>query len=551
MRAASSAIVATLTLGLGTFSCSSGGGWPPKPGELSDEPVVTPYARPPEASQPVELGQLERELASDYADGKLDRFTLLEAALIVSGARDRAELGKLLARARELELIIRAAHEKTGAKTERRRAEVLFEVLHRELFEVYGPSFNDVTATLREGRYNCVSASLVFNAMCERFGIRTAGVDEPSHVYSLVYADGAEIEVETTTDGGFRPFRDEAAYQRFLRERGLTGGYVKAEGGKLVTGHGLIRREPGARSVIPNRGLLAFVYSNSAIGAMEQGDRNRAWQSFHKANRLYPGYARHALGRDAMLHNTALQHIQEGRFEDALRLLRFALAGSATGDVGVRVRGMMAVVYTRLGEAAVARRDLDGLVKVLAEAARNIPKSPVMRNNESAFVQRMAVWLARDRDDLDSAATLFERYLATSPMPQVLLRTWAVLATEKALALANAGDDARGLAVVGDAIRRLGAHGAKRSDIGYLEAVRGGIHFDNERFEEAADALRRSIAAGGPETSRKNLFSALANLALEAASRGDCETAVARAREALTIQRGEQTLERLAARRCR
>lgn len=65
------------------------------------------------------------------------------------------------------------------------------------------------------GEFNCISASLLYAVLARHFDLRVKGVMLPSHAFiQLNLRDGREIDVETTSPGGYDQPHDEAFYER-------------------------------------------------------------------------------------------------------------------------------------------------------------------------------------------------------------------------------------------------------------------------------------------------------------------------------------------------
>ena len=109
--------------------------------------------------------------------------------------------------------------------SEQARAKRVFTYLHDEVFTRYEARQSSVVRTLEEGTYNCVSASILFNAMLDDMGIRTAAMEAPSHAYSVFWGGGKRVEVEPTNPRGFEPFRSAAEYRAVPRITRRTAEY--------------------------------------------------------------------------------------------------------------------------------------------------------------------------------------------------------------------------------------------------------------------------------------------------------------------------------------
>ncbi len=493
------------------------------------------------AARPADLGrlaleratELERALFDDLADGRLDAFDLLEASLVVSGVPDRAALEALHRKAVAVEADARVA----GAKGERARAEALFVAMHERLLGRYDRAQSSVAVTVRDGVYNCVAATLLYNALALRVGLAAGAVDLPTHVYTRLKLDGREVDVETTHPRGFEPFRSDADYQRFLEQRGLDSGLVAAEDGRIAP-RGVARRHAGPERPIGNLEVLSYVYANAAAIALDRGDHEAAWVLFAKASRVVPGDATYRHNRDALLHNLALGHLQRGDHAAGMRLVTFALDAEADGASAAKWRRLAVVGYAGLAERAVAAGDAPALEAALAQARARVPGDALLAHNGVAWTQQLALRLS-EQGQRDAASALLLRQAAAtgrSEGARALAGTYLQLVADAAIADTEAGRHDAAVAEVDRGLRAVAAYAPPAEALAQLLSLKGLAHFRARRFAVAAEACRASLALHANDTTRRNLFASLANLAADAYRAKDCAAALQFAREALAVQ---------------
>ena len=71
------------------------------------------------------------------------------------------------------------------AGTPRQRAEAVFEFLHRRVFYGgYDLAYTDLRRVLDEGRFNCISATVLFNYLAGELGLDCRGLEMPGHAMS-------------------------------------------------------------------------------------------------------------------------------------------------------------------------------------------------------------------------------------------------------------------------------------------------------------------------------------------------------------------------------
>lgn len=155
------------------------------------------------AAPPMEFskGSLEEALYEDAADGVLNRLSLEQAVFIASGVSQK-ELPSYIQK-------IDSVYNKMAVRWPMKslpplqRGQVILNFLHKNIFKSYEASATEVQKTLDTGRFNCVSSTLLFNILCERFGLSTESVEVPTHLYAVLKTPERNFRVETTIPNGF------------------------------------------------------------------------------------------------------------------------------------------------------------------------------------------------------------------------------------------------------------------------------------------------------------------------------------------------------------
>lgn len=260
------------------------------------------------------VNPLEEGLFADAADGQWQEHSLLTAALIASGVDTPARLQHYDARLGELAGQLRRSPAMSGSP--RQQAQAILEFLHARILRGgYRLDCTDLTIALDEGRFNCVSASVLFNCLAERLGLRALGLEIPGHAMSrLVLADGV-LDVETTCPEWFR-LMDDPEKQAALVEKTI----------------GLRRSEqtPAQRRVVSGVELVATIYYNRGVDLLAQKQFAEAVAANAKALRLDPrnGTARGNLL--ATLNNWAIELGTAGQHAEAIRTLERGLVLDAS-----------------------------------------------------------------------------------------------------------------------------------------------------------------------------------------------------------------------------
>lgn len=84
-------------------------------------------------------------------------------------------------------------------------AETILDILYADCFKEYGLHEDYINRTFIVGRYNCVTSTVLYVALCKEVGIDARGQLVPGHIFPTVYVDGRAVDVECTNDAGFNP----------------------------------------------------------------------------------------------------------------------------------------------------------------------------------------------------------------------------------------------------------------------------------------------------------------------------------------------------------
>ena len=327
-----------------------------------------------------DVSSREKALFEDVRDDRLDAHDAVTAALALSPA---SEAVRAKAAARWRAFLDELAKEVAAPRTARERAELALARLHGTLLTgSYDFYQNDMAVLLLEGRFNCVTSALAYQAIGAKLGLDVRGVLVPSHVYVRVVADGVSYDVETTSAKGFLLAQDDDAYQKFLAQMQLDT--EKKTGRKLTA-----NKEEFSRREIDAIGVLALLCANHGALAIEESKQKEAIGHFARMSLLAAEekYARDS--RDILLAQSAEKAISDGDLDEARRLLKFALSDPG-GDPGLRQRLGENVGYTW---ALEAQRHLDAKRYESAfaslQAAREWTTDPAVPHNMRAVLN---VW---------------------------------------------------------------------------------------------------------------------------------------------------------------
>lgn len=142
----------------------------------------------------------EKGIFTDLQDDKLDDYLLDEVALIASGIETRElcrpylkKMQKILKEVQNLKL------------SPYRCAEKIFEILQRDYLKKYRYDEEKLENILLEKEYNCVTASIFYNLLCLRMGLKISAIEVFGHTFSMLRVKNQHWDIELTSPLGFAP----------------------------------------------------------------------------------------------------------------------------------------------------------------------------------------------------------------------------------------------------------------------------------------------------------------------------------------------------------
>jgi hypothetical protein len=213
---------------------------------------------------------------------------LLTAALQAGGGGEPGEAVAYHARFERLATKLRTSI--ATNTTERQRIERVFEFLHRELLVgAYRRELSEVQQTLDRGDYNCVSATILFVALCDACGLHPQIYGTPEHVFCR-FAGPEPLAVETTCRLWFTQQNPPAM------------------------------NHPNARP-LTRRQLVAKIPYNRGVLLLQRQEFPQALVALRASRELDPTDESAQANLLAGLNNGALWHCRYERFEQAAALL--------------------------------------------------------------------------------------------------------------------------------------------------------------------------------------------------------------------------------------
>jgi len=213
---------------------------------------------------------LSEHLYQDISDGQLDNFSRIEAAFIISGAEKSAGLEQGLKWFNE---ILQNIKEKNLIGFDRIiTAEKLFLYLHTSWLNDYQEKATTLFDIIENKEYNCVSATVLYNLICEEIGLTTEAFETPTHVYTIFTNFTQQIMVENTTSMGFNIMKNLQSYSQYLLKY-----YPENEALKIGLDRLYAYEHSRGRS-INNTELLGLICYNLAIFNSEDDNYEKAYE---------------------------------------------------------------------------------------------------------------------------------------------------------------------------------------------------------------------------------------------------------------------------------
>ena len=307
-----------------------------------------------------QVGPLEKRLFADAADGRWDEHDLLTASLLASGVDQPEALHRYHRQVAALVDELRRSGAVAGSPIDEARA--IFEFMHRRILVAgYARNCTELADALELGRFNCVSATVLFNCLAERFGLRVCGLETPGHALSRLILPDGRLDVETTCPRWFELAHDPRR---------------QAE---------LVERTLGAEPAGPPRGpcrevcgpqLAAMIYYNRGVDRLAEQRFADALADNAKALRLDAASATARGNLLAALNNWAIALASDGRYTDACARLEEGLSfdrGYAAFSTNY------AHVYYEWVESLLKAGRYEEALATLDQGVQRLPGSPYFR----------------------------------------------------------------------------------------------------------------------------------------------------------------------------
>jgi tetratricopeptide (TPR) repeat protein len=342
------------------------------PGEAAGEQAIPFFGR---------LNALENRLFDDAADRRLDGFPLLEAALIAGGVEDEETLRKYDARCAALADELRRSGVVAGSA--RHKAEVVFQFMHRQVLRGgYRVDCTDPRLAFDEGRFNCVSASVLYICLAEKFGLKVCGLEVPGHSMCRLFLPDGPLDLETTCPTWFELLDNPKRQAEALAQTvGTISPALRAK----------------VREVSPVE-IAAMIYYNRGVDYLGKNCFHEAAAANAKALKLDPASVTARGNLLATLNNWSIQLSGEGKHAEAVALLRQGLAFSP--DYQAFALNYVHVHHEWVEDLCRNGRYEEAL-DLLSRAAEELPNRPYFRRAPLDVNRRWAEAVGKNAKPLE------------------------------------------------------------------------------------------------------------------------------------------------------
>jgi regulator of sirC expression with transglutaminase-like and TPR domain len=313
--------------------------------------------------------RLEARLFADAAGGRLHEFSALDAALVAGGIDSPDSLRRYQQKAAALVDQLRSSATLGG--TPRQQVEAVFEFLHeRVLYGGYDLAYSDLRRVLDDGRFNCVSATVLMNYLAGQLGLDCRGLEMPGHAMTRVrLADGA-LDIETTCPHWFSLRND------FRQSAIATKTIGAAAGGDRSK----------AREVSPVQ-MAAMIYYNRGVDLLSEKRFAEAARANAKALKLDPRNATARGNLLATINNWAIDLSDSQRFVEAVELLRRGLSMDAKFEPFAQ---NYVHVHSQWVDQLCREKRFEEASQVLSRATAEMPGRDYLRKAQDEVRQRWA-----------------------------------------------------------------------------------------------------------------------------------------------------------------
>ncbi|MDZ7723190.1 MAG: hypothetical protein U5R06_10395 [candidate division KSB1 bacterium] len=210
------------------------------------------------------------DLERDIRDRRLDGFSHIAAAFVLSGAHHKTELHRYLDWYRDVVSSIRDygfdSFDRIGS------AAKVFSYLHATHLKHYNETSTTLIDIVNHKQFNCVSSTILYNLICRDLGWPTEAFETPTHTYTVFPNFTERIMVENTMAYGFNIMENLRQYNQYLLQ------YYPKEKRLEIGLDRIYEYENSNGRPIDNTELLGLLAYNRAFFARQKGDFEKAYR---------------------------------------------------------------------------------------------------------------------------------------------------------------------------------------------------------------------------------------------------------------------------------
>ena len=334
------------------------------------------------------LSELEQRLFDQIHDGRFGEFSLLEAGLIAGGVDRQGELRRYCKRFDALVESLRRSGKVCG--TPRKQAQAVFTFLHQSILRGgYNLQASDLRQTLDHGRFNCVTASVLFNCLADRFQLKAVGLELPGHAMSRLELPEETLDLETTCPRWFT-LLDRPSEATSRQAGNLTLPEQETMAQAELAKQSLARNAANDRRPLRQVSeveLVATIYYNRGVDLLAEKHFADAAAANAKAVRLDPENATAKGNFLATINNWAIDLGTSGEYEKAAELLRLGLATDASYEA---FRSNYIQLLRQWSEHLCRSGRYEDAVRLLAQATKEQPSEKFFREAAIEVLRRWA-----------------------------------------------------------------------------------------------------------------------------------------------------------------
>jgi len=248
-------------------------------------------------------------LKTDLDNQSLDDFSHIETAFILSGANHKDSLTACMRWYQNaLETLQASPLDPFKPEASARSVFIYLNTAHLKKYEKKSTTLLDI---MRTKTFNCVSATILFNLLCEDVGLETQAFETPTHVYTLFTQYDKRIMVENTTSMGFNIINNLQNYSKYLAQY-----YPKNQVLKIGLDR-LYFHEHSQGRQIDNTELLGLMAYNQAYFAREKDQFDKAYDWVLLAQMLNGDSRSNIRFEKSLYYQWGKMLVDASRFEEA------------------------------------------------------------------------------------------------------------------------------------------------------------------------------------------------------------------------------------------